>query len=141
LRHKSKLPTLFTDRHKLGAAYLALVVISLTFLATMALAIDVKVITDIKEWNHPVKTVLQKHNVVLYKVELYNQTYPVFYVKFPYDPWLGHNDKFFRPLYYETLRANGFWDYTFVDRSSDCRINIKWDKKTKTLSEDMDNIK
>ena len=121
---------------------------SLIFLITsslltieISLAGDVTVISNIKEWQHPVKDVFNKHKVFLYKVELYNKTYPIFYVKFPYDPWLGHNDKFFKPLYYETLRANGFWDYSFIDRSSNCKINIKWDKKSKTLTESLDDIK
>jgi len=116
-------------------------VISVLFVATMAIASDVKVITDIKAWNHPVNNVFQKHNVILYKVELHNQTYPVFYVEFPYDPWFAHNDNYFHPLYYETLKANGFWNYAFVDRRFECRVNITWDKKTKTLSEGMENIK
>jgi hypothetical protein len=141
LRKRIKLVTLFPSLRTLGVGCLTLVVLSSFFLAAKATASDVKVITNIEEWNHPVKNVLQKHNVILYKVELHNKTYPVFYVKFPYDPWFGHNDKYFRPLYYETLRANGFWDYAFVDRSFECRININWDKKTKTLSEGMDNIK
>jgi hypothetical protein len=99
---------------------------------------SIKIITNIEQWNHPVKKVLLENNVVLYKVEfLNNDTYPVFYVKFPYDPWFAHNNYFFKPLYYETLKANGFWDYAFIDSSSDCRINIKWDKKTKTLIESL----
>ena len=102
---------------------------------------DVTVINNIQEWKHPVKDVLIKHKVVLYKVELYNKTYPIFYVKFPYDPTFAHNDKFFKPLYYETLKANGFWDYSFVDRSFSCKINIKWDKKSKTLTESLDDLK
>jgi hypothetical protein len=39
----------------------------------------VKVITDISHWQHPVKAVFQKHKVVLYKVELVSQTYPIFF--------------------------------------------------------------
>jgi hypothetical protein len=113
-----------------------------SFLAVgMAIADDLTVISVIKEWQHPVKDILNKHKVILYKVELYNKTYPIFYVKFPYDPWLGHNDKFFKPLYYETLKANGFWDYSFIDRSFQCKINIKWDKKSKTLTESLDDFK
>jgi hypothetical protein len=107
----------------------------------VARAGDVTIIDNIKEWQHPVKDVLSKHRVVLYKVGLHNKTYPIFYVKFPYDPWLGHNDNYFKPLYYETLKANGFWDYAFIDRSSHCRINITWDKKTKTLTESVDDFK
>jgi hypothetical protein len=107
----------------------------------VARAGDVTIIDNIKEWQHPVKDVFSKHKVILYKVELYNKTYPIFYVKFPYDPWLGHNDKYFKPLYYDTLKANGFWDYAFIDRSSHCRINITWDKKSKTLTESVDDFK
>lgn len=109
--------------------------------ARNAAAQDVKVITDINAWNHPVKKVLQKYEVVIKKVELHNQTYPVFYVELPYDPKFRHNDRFFRPLYYEILKANGFWDYSLVDPLSEVRINIKWNKKTKALSEDMESIK
>ncbi len=120
---------------------IAFFIIGALFFSPPSLAGNIKVINDIKGWNHPVKQVLQKHKVILTKVELHNQTYPVFYVRFPYDPWFGHNDKYFRPLYYETLKANGFWDYALVDPSFDCRINITWDKKTKTMSEGMNNIK
>jgi hypothetical protein len=106
-----------------------------------SLAGDITVIGNIKEWQHPVKAVFNKHKVILDKVELQDKTYPIFYVKFPYDPWLGHNDKYFKPLYYETLKANGFWDYTFIDRSFHCKIHIKWDKKSKTLTESLDDLK
>ena len=111
------------------------------FLAVdISLAGEVTVISNIKEWQHPVKDILNKHKVILYKVELHNKTYPIFYVRFPYDPRLGHNDKYFKPLYYETLKANGFWDYSFIDRSFQCKINITWDKKSKTLTESLDDI-
>jgi hypothetical protein len=108
--------------------------------AKNAAADDLKVITDINAWNHPVKKVFQKHEVVLKKVELHNRTYPVFFVELPYDPKFRHNDRFFQPLYYETLKANGFWDYALVDRSSEVKINIRWNKKTKTMSENMESI-
>jgi hypothetical protein len=119
----------------------SLILIGCWFWVTVAMATDVKVITDIKNWQHPVKTVFQKHKVELDKVELHDQTYPVFYVKFPYDPMLGHNDNYFHSLYYDTLAANGFWNYAFVDLDSGNRINITWDKKTKTLSESIENPK
>ena len=118
----------------------------LFFLISMFLAVDtslaseVTVISNIKEWQHPVKDIFIKHKVILYKVELHNKTYPIFYVKFPYDPRLGHNDKYFKPLYYETLKANGFWNYAFVDRSFQCKINITWDKQSKTLNESLEDI-
>ena len=108
---------------------------------TLAAAGDVKVISDVQHWQHPVKSVLQKYKVTLVKVELQDQTYPVFYVKFPYDPMFGHNDGYFHPLYYDTLRANGFWNYAFVDQAGGHRINITWDKKSQTLSENIDDLK
>ena len=118
----------------------SLILLGSLFWVTVAMAGDVKVITDIKNWHHPVKAVFQKYKVELYKVELQNQTYPVFYVKFPYDPMLGHNDNYFHPLYYDTLEANGFWNYAFVDREDGRRINITWDKKTKTMSENIEDL-
>jgi hypothetical protein len=128
-------------RRTLMAGSLIVVMISSLLALEISIAGEVTAINNIKEWKHPVKDVLLKHNIVIYKVEIYNKTYPVFYVKFPYDPWLGHNDKFFKPLYYETLQANGFWDYSFVDRSSQCKINIKWDKPSKTLTESLEDLK
>jgi hypothetical protein len=107
----------------------------------IATAGDVIVISDVQEWKHPVKDVLKKHNVVIYKVELHHKTYPIFYVSFPNDPWFGQNDKFFKLLYYETLKANGFWDYSFIDQSFGCKVNIKWDKKSKTLTESVDELR
>jgi competence CoiA-like predicted nuclease len=105
-----------------------------------SLASEVTVISNIQEWQHPVKDILHKHKVIINKVELHNKTYSIFYVKFPYDPRLAHNDKYFKPLYYETLKANGFWNYSFIDRSFLCKINITWDKKSRTLTESLDDI-
>ena len=126
------------ERHTGGIWFF--VCMSAILWVTVAMANEVKVITDIAHWQHPVKAVLQKHKVQLYKVELHNQTYPIFYVKFPYDPIFGHNDNYFHPLYYETLAANGFWNYAFVDREYGYRINITWDGKTKTLSENIEDL-
>lgn len=115
-------------------------IISIFLAVDTSLASEVTVISNIKEWQHPVKDILIKHKVILYKVELHNKTYPIFYVRFPYDPRLAHNDKYFKPLYYETLKANGFWNYSFIDRSFQCKINITWDKQSRTLTESLDDI-
>jgi hypothetical protein len=119
---------------------LCLFIISNFLAVDISQANEVTVISNIQEWRHPVKDILNKHKVILYKVELHNKTYPIFDVRFPYDPRLGHNDKYFKPLYYETLKANGFWDYSFIDRSFQCKINITWDKKSRTLTESLDEI-
>ena len=135
---KSVLPVIL--RHILIVGSLCFFIMSNFLAVGIAPADEVTVISNIKEWRHPVKDVLIKHKVILYKVELHNKTYPIFYVRFPYDPRLGHNDKYFKPLYYETLEANGFWNYSFIDRSFQCRINITWDRKSKTLTESLDDI-
>jgi hypothetical protein len=127
-------------RHRLIRVSLLLFVISVFLVVGISHADEVTVISNIKEWHHPVKDIFKKQNVILYKVELHNKTYPIFYVRFPYDPRLAHNDNYFKPLYYETLKANGFWNYAFIDRSFQCRINITWDKKSKTLTESLDDI-
>jgi hypothetical protein len=135
---KSMLPLILRRIFIMGSLFFF--IISIFLAVDTSLASEVTVISNIQEWQHPVKDIFIKHKVILYKVELHNKTYPIFYVKFPYDPRLGHNDKYFKPLYYETLKANGFWDYSFIDRSFQCRINITWDKKSRTLTESLDDI-
>ena len=135
---KSVLPVILRRMLIMGSLFFF--IISIFLAVDISLADEVTVISNIKEWQHPVKDILNKHKVILYKVELHNKTYPIFYVRFPYDPRLAHNDKYFKPLYYETLKANGFWDYSFIDRSFQCKINITWDKKSRTLTESLDDI-
>ena len=135
---KSVLPVILRRLAIIGSLSLLIVINLLA--VDISLANEVTVISNIQEWHHPVKNILNKHNVILYKVELHNKIYPIFYVRFPYDPRLAHNDKYFKPLYYETLKANGFWNYAFIDRSFPCKINITWDKKSKTLTESLDDI-
>jgi hypothetical protein len=135
---KSVLPVIFRRLLIIGSLFFF--IISMFLAADNSLATEITVISNIKEWHHPVKDIFHKQRVILYKVELHNKTYPIFYVRFPYDPRLAHNDNYFKPLYYETLKANGFWDYSFIDRSFQCKIKITWDKKSKTLTESLDDI-
>jgi hypothetical protein len=135
---KSVLPGIV--RHTLIVGILFFFIICSFLVVGYSLADEVTVISNIQEWQHPVKDILYKHKVILYKVELHNRTYPIFFVKFPYDPRLAHNDKYFKPLYYETLKANGFWNYSFIDRSFACKITITWDKKSRILTESLDDI-
>lgn len=136
--NKFKRVTFFLSK-PIWSAWSLILIGSLVWVA-VAVANDVETITDIEHWRHPVKRVFQKYKVELYKVELHNKTYPVFYVKFPYDPMLGHNDNYFHTVYYDILEANGFWDYAFVDSQDGIRINITWDKKTKALSENIEQV-
>ncbi len=130
-----------TLKHMVIMGSLIFFIVSSVFVVGNTRAGDFTVITNIKEWQHPVKDVFNKHKVILYKVELYNKTYPVFYVQFPYDPHFAHNDNYFKPLYYETLKAKGFCDYSFIDRDFQCKINIKWNKKSKTLTEGVEDFR
>jgi hypothetical protein len=99
---------------------------------------DVRIIEDVAKWKHPVKGVFQKYGVVVEKVELRNKgTYPLFYVRLQYDPHLAHNDGYFRRLYAAVLKANGYWDYELVSQLDDVRIRITYDRKTKTLREEV----
>jgi hypothetical protein len=110
---KSVLPVIWRRIFIIGSLFFF--IISIFLAVDISMASEVTVISNIQEWRHPVKDILLKHKVILYKVELHNKTYPIFYVKFPYDPRLAHNDKYFRPLYYETLKADGFWNYSLID--------------------------
>jgi hypothetical protein len=102
---------------------------------------DARIIEDVAKWKHPVKGVLQKYGVVVEKVELRNKgTYPLFYVRLPYDPQLAHNDKYFHRLYAAVLKANGYWDYELVSHVDDVRIRITYDRKSKALSEEVINL-
>ena len=137
-KFKQVLPFIVKPRLIIGS--LIFFILSISSTVVISLANELTVISNISQWRHPVKDILHKHKVILDKVELHNKTYPVFYVRFPYDPRLAHNDKYFKPLYYETLKANGFWSYAFIDRSFQCRINITWDKKSRTLTESLDDL-
>lgn len=95
-------------------------------------------VENIQTWKHPVKEVFQKHKVKLHKIELLNnKTYPVFYVTFPYDPHVKLNKPYFISLYYDTLKANGFWKYSFISPDDKVKITIKWNKNTKAIEEDV----
>ena len=75
------------DKPSLVIMLFSLVLPVLFFTTGIAWGDNVTVITDMAEWKHPVKDVFIKYKVKISKVELYNNnTYPIFYVSFPYDP-------------------------------------------------------
>ena len=100
------------------------------------------VITDTTAWNHPVKNVFKTHAVTLKKVELLREgTYPVFTVDLPYDPTVAATNSFFHPLYFELLKANGWWDFALVSELDGIRIEVGWDKAKKTITENIVSLK
>ena len=92
------------------------------------------IVDNIEKWRHPVKKVFERHKVSIKKLELYNnKKYPVFFVDFIYDPMSNSTKDYFNKLYYETLQANGFWDYCFYAITDNIKIKVHWDKQTKSM--------
>ena len=92
---------------------------------------------DPETWTHPTRKVLAKRAVILERVQICNNNeYPVFTVRFKYDP-RGRTSDYFYPLYDEMTKANGGWPFSFVDRidgeiisvakSKDGAINIDYE--------------
>jgi len=91
------------------------------------------VITDIANWKHPTKNVFEKHGIKLTKVVLQqNGVYPVFYAAMPGDPMLVRNDKDNIAFLLELGKANGWWDFTLVERGY-IKVFAKFDRKKKIL--------
>ena len=67
-RTKSVLPLIL--KRTLMMVSLLFFVLNIFLAANISLAGEVTVISNIKEWHHPVKDVLNKKKVILYKVEL-----------------------------------------------------------------------
>ncbi|KAF2991652.1 hypothetical protein OGR47_08930 [Methylocystis sp. MJC1] len=79
---------------------------------------------DLKQWSHPTRRVLDYAHIELKKVELCNnELYPVFTVRFAYDP-NGPNDKYFNKLYADMAAANGYHAYSLVDQSFGLIANV-----------------
>lgn len=100
----------------------------------MEKASDKEVITDIKNWNHPVKIILNDYyNFILYKVELLNnKTYPIFYMNFPLN--LNKSSEFYlRDLFISIAEANGYWDYEIKDVNRTLDIKVSCDTKSKKV--------
>ena len=101
---------------------------------------DVVVIDDIANWRHPTKDVLSKWKIKLTKVELLNhRVYPVFYLDdFPFDPIMGWgNAKEMSRLEAELFSANGKHDYALELKHDNLRVNVTYNRATRTLEEEI----
>ena len=90
------------------------------------------IITDIKNWEHPVKTVFDNYSIELNKVELTkNMTYPTFY--------LENSNRLLDECYYSDFmniaKANGFWSYKIIAEDSNVSIEVVCDRNKKRLIE------
>ena len=76
------------------------------------------------KWRHPTKEVMAGRQVRLLKAELCREDkFPVFTVKFPFDPQ-GATDSYFNPLYVEMAAANGDWPFAFVDPEDNLVVTV-----------------
>jgi hypothetical protein len=77
-------------------------------------------------WSHPTKDVLAKYKVPLDALDLCNdKKYPIFHVRFQYEPMLRTADSYFKPLYAEMFKANGNNSLAFIATSSAEVIEIE----------------
>lgn len=94
--------------------------------STPSVLTDKTVITDITNWQHPVKDVLERNKVKITKLELTrNKTYPTFYVQIPNS--LSIED-YACDLLDPISEANAYWDYTLIDENIKVTIDVKNDK-------------
>jgi hypothetical protein len=82
---------------------------------------------DLNSWHHPTRKVLVDRGASIERVSLCNGgKYPVFYVRFRYDP-MGQTRDYFEPLYAAMGTANGKWPFAFVATSDDLVITLSFD--------------
>jgi hypothetical protein len=83
---------------------------------------------DLAQWSHPTRTVLRQAGVVLLGVQLCNDAkYPIFTVKFKYDPE-GQTDRYFDPLYVRMGVANGYFPFSFVDEADREIVDVHYSR-------------
>ena len=89
---------------------------------------------DLRQWRHKTRYVIENHKEVqLHWVKMCrNKTYPVFGVKFDYDPQ-GATKDFFHPLFREMIEANGFWPFSFIEVDDRLAIHVYQEKKFELL--------
>ncbi|EFQ62077.1 hypothetical protein PFWH6_4069 [Pseudomonas fluorescens WH6] len=83
---------------------------------------------DLATWQHPTRTLLEKNNFQLERIQLCNGGhYPIFQVQAPYDP-RGQTKDFFLPFYEDMRKANGKWPYALVDNSDAVVVYVSYPK-------------
>ena len=89
---------------------------------------------DLKSWRHKTRAVLEKRKEIqLEWVKMCrNKTYPVYGVRFDYDPQ-GQTRDFFHPLFWEMTEANRYWPYSFVEVGDRLAIHVYRKKKSELL--------
>lgn len=90
-----------------------------------------------ENWSHLVMAIFKKYGISIYKVSYSKDgTCPTFYAKFKYSPDPRAPDaEAFHKVYFDTLKANSYFPYAFVDEEDDMRINVGWEDKERTIME------
>lgn len=85
---------------------------------------------DLSKWKHPTREVLITSGAQISKLLLCNKNkYPVFFVRFPYDPSSSQTKEYFYPLHTKLLKANGNWAFSMVSMDDKYIISVSSDKK------------
>lgn len=80
---------------------------------------------DLERWTHPTRPVIEDAGAKIDFVALCREdTYPVFGVRFPYDPRAATDD-YFHPLYANTFLANGGWDFSFLEVDDGVLLSLR----------------
>jgi hypothetical protein len=89
---------------------------------------------DLTQWRHKTRSVIEaRKEAQLQWVKMCrNKTYPVFGVKFAYDPQTKTDD-FFHPLFWDLLEANGYWPYSIVSIGDNVAVHVYQEKKFELL--------
>ena len=114
---------------KIRETLLLLLVLDISYAA------DKVLVERYENWHHPVLAVFKKYGIDLYKVSFsVDGSCPTFYAKFKYSPDTRAPDaNSFYKVYNDTLKANSYFPYAFVDEEDDMRINVGWEDKARTI--------
>jgi hypothetical protein len=83
---------------------------------------------DLTTWRHPTRTLLLEQGAEIEQVQLCNDDkYPIFFVRFPYDPQ-GATADYFHPLFEKMRGANGGWPFSFVALTDHTVLNLRYSK-------------
>jgi len=106
---------------------------SLSLLTSSVRAGDDVVEVDLSSWRHPTRAVLEKNHFTIMKVELVNNTYPVFHVNLPsYLPRL-HDKAEFEKVLGALAKANAYWGFTLVD-GTNLEVRVTCDRSRRVVT-------
>ncbi len=89
-------------------------------------------IGNINSWKHGTKDVMEKYDIKIEKVELYDdKIYPIFYVQFADVDKM--NSKWGFKVLEEVLKANGYWNYAIIDKQKNVYFEVIGNKSMKTI--------